>query len=87
MVYRQVCVVLTTGIQTYNEHYQQEYVSMSDASQPLKDKDVHVFSVGVGDDIEVMSLIEIATTPDYVFTYRSKSAVVKAIKKIKKTKC
>jgi hypothetical protein len=58
---------MTDGIQTKDMG---THIPLATASNGLKKKGVDVYALGVGTDIDVMELLDIASTEDYVFSAR-----------------
>ncbi|XP_031565318.1 collagen alpha-1(XIV) chain-like [Actinia tenebrosa] len=62
---RKVAVVITDGIQTKNRG---QFLNLYEASNGLKSKDVEIYSIGVGEDIDVLGLLDMASSEDKVIT-------------------
>jgi hypothetical protein len=58
---------MTDGIQTKDMGI---HIPLFTASNGLKTKGVEIYALGVGTDIDVMELLDIASTEDYVFSAR-----------------
>jgi hypothetical protein len=58
---------MTDGIQTKDMG---THIPLVTASNGLKTKGVDVYALGVGTDIDVMELLNIASTEDYVLSAR-----------------
>ncbi|KAK3713312.1 hypothetical protein QZH41_009034 [Actinostola sp. cb2023] len=78
---KEVAIVVTDGVQTKDKG---PYTPLHQASQSLKDKGVLVYALGITYDIDVMELIEMASTPDHVYAFSNSNDV---LKKILKTLC
>ena len=60
---------------------------LAEASQPLKDKEIHIISLGIGRRVNTESLEAIAESKDSVFTASSFDALRTMVRKLKKGTC
>ena len=79
-----MCIVLTDGIQTKEKG---SFTALFEASQPLKDKGVNIYSIGVGQDTDLLELNEIASSPDNVFAVENFDHLSREVKRITKLQC
>ena len=82
-IHFQIAIVITDGKQTTTG----EYTGLSKASEGIKRKDVTVYAVGVGKNVNEDELKEIATSPDYVLTSNSFTALQAIAPQIRKAVC
>lgn len=60
---------------------------LAEASQPLKDKNVHIISLGIGKRVNKQSLETIATPGDNVYFAKTFSALRQLVRKLRKGSC
>jgi hypothetical protein len=80
----QVALVLTDGIQTKDKG---PFTSLHIASSRLQNKDVNVYSLGVGSDIDVTELLDMASGKDFVFSARNFDDLSTRVKEITEAQC
>ena len=76
--------MLTDGIQTKNKGF---YTPLFFASQPLKDKGVNIFSLGIGSDLSVMEQLQVASSHDNVFYAMDFNYLSRKVTEITKAMC
>ena len=69
----QVLVVLTSGRQTTNKG---PYTPLHAASQGLKDRGVHIYVIGIGNDVAVPELMDVSSTFRDVFLVHEASTLL-----------
>ena len=80
----QIAIVITDGEQTTNRG---AYTALSEAARGLKNKNVRVFSLGIGARVDEKQLNDIASSPDNVLTATSFSDLSPAAKTIVRSSC
>ena len=80
----QIAIVITDGEQTTDRG---EYTELSVAARGLKNKNVRVFSLGIGTNVDEKQLNDIASSPHNVFTATSFSDLSPAAKIIVQSSC
>ncbi|XP_048583231.1 uncharacterized protein LOC5507629 isoform X2 [Nematostella vectensis] len=81
---KKVALVLTDGIQTKDKG---PFTPLQKASQPMKDKGVEVYSLGIGSDIDVSELITFASGEKYVFNAKSFDELQLQVENITQAQC
>ena len=76
--------MITDGEQTTNRG---QYTELSVAASRLKNKNVRVFSLGIGKNVDSKQLNDIASSPDNVFTAASFSDLSPAATTIVQSSC
>lgn len=85
-LYLQALILLTAGIQTKD---QGSFTPLREVSEPLRDKGVKIYVVGVGsdDDIDVNELIQIAGSQENVVTIDLFEELVALAEEVSKVAC
>ncbi|XP_078378155.1 SCO-spondin-like isoform X7 [Oculina patagonica] len=84
---RQVALVMTDGEQTLDESSEKTVNEiLAEAAQTLKDKNVHIISLGIGQRVNKSSLETIATG-DNVYYAKTFSALRQLVRKLRKGSC
>lgn len=84
---RKVALVMTDGAQTEETNAKKSVDEiLAEASQPLKDKKVHIISLGIGKRVNKLSLKTIATG-DSVYYAESFNALRQLVKQLRKGSC
>ena len=79
--------MMTDGAQTEEPNAKKSVDQiLAEASQPLKDKQVHIISLGIGQRVNKLSLQTIATG-DSVYYAKSFNALRQLVKQLKKGSC
>ena len=82
----QVCLVITDGAQT-TSGLKGPYTPLDKASQPLKDKGVDVWSIGVGKKANKADLVTIASDPGKVIVTSSFKSLKDILDDVQKAAC
>lgn len=80
---KQVAIVITDGEQTEKGGF----TPLDVASQGIKDKGVTVYSLGIGRNVRVDQLRQIASSDDYVFNATGFDELVEVIEPIVEKSC
>ena len=80
----QIAIVITDGQQTTDRG---RYTELSVASLPLKNKDVIVYSLGIGKNVDATQLNDIASSSKNVFTATSFGELTPVAETIVQSSC
>ncbi|EDO40880.1 predicted protein [Nematostella vectensis] len=81
---KQVCLFLTDGIQTFD---QGPYTKPSIVSQKLKDRGIDVYTVGVGDDVDLFELLSISSGDKYTYSAKNFDELQAKVQEILQEQC
>ncbi|KAJ7370525.1 hypothetical protein OS493_031808 [Desmophyllum pertusum] len=85
---RKVALVMTDGEQTVNKNSKRPVNEvLAEAAQLLKDKNVHIISLGIGKRVNKSSLETIATGKNDVYHAKTFSALRKLVRELKRGSC
>ncbi|XP_020909037.2 collagen alpha-6(VI) chain [Exaiptasia diaphana] len=81
---KKVIVVMTDGMQTVGGG---PYTPLYDASEQLRKKNIEIYTVGVGPAISLQQLVEVATSPNYVYSVPGFDSLLNEVEKIQLVTC
>ncbi|KXJ24856.1 cartilage matrix protein [Exaiptasia diaphana] len=79
-----IVVVLTDGMQTISHG---PYTPLYDASEQLRKKSIEIYTVGVGPSISLQQLVDVSTSPNYVYSVPGFDSLLNEVEKIQLIKC
>jgi len=80
----QVCLVITDGQQTKDKG---PYTPLDIASAPLKKKDITIYALGIGTNVDVGELTQIGSGPEFVYSAKGFDELQAEVEGISKAQC